>query len=309
MTDGLIFNIQRFSLHDGPGIRTVVFMKGCPLRCDWCANPESQSAKPDLTFNRSLCVGCGNCLTVCPEGSFTLHQDKASLDFTSCTKCLRCALSCSAGALEKIGYQISPQELIKELLKDRAYYKRSGGGITFSGGEPLMQPDFLSETASLCRDAKLPVAVETCGFGDYDLFRSALENIDLVFFDLKHLNDDKHKSITGVSNLQILNNLKLISQHPLKLVIRYPLIPSINDSRADLYLLSDFFSTIDNAERLEIMPYHKFGTKKYQMLGRTYKLRNTQEASTAAVEESVSIINERLTKPGAWCVFEKPYGK
>lgn len=251
--DGRIFDIQRFSIYDGPGIRTNVFLKGCNLRCKWCHNPESQRMANDLLFYKEKCVGCGACKAVC---------DKA---FTSeCTGCGKCAEVCKHGAREVSGRTVSADEVVEKVLRDRRFYKTSGGGVTLSGGEPLLQPDFAAEILEKCKAAGLHTAVETAGNVPWSTFERVLPYLDLVLFDLKSLDDGIHKELTGVSNRQILDNAQKLKTSGVALRFRTPVIPGYNDG--EVAAIAEFAKGAE----YELLAYHETGRGKYDALGRDY---------------------------------------
>ena len=251
--NGQIFNIQRFSIHDGPGIRTTVFMKGCNLRCRWCHNPESQVKSNQLMFFRDKCIGCGECIKICDK---RLKKQ--------CTDCGNCVSVCKSGALELCGSEISVEDLLSVILKDKKYYENSGGGVTFSGGEPLLQLEFLKEILKECRKENIHTAIETAANVDWNAFLQILPLVDLVICDIKCIDDEKHKWGTGVSNKLILENIKKLKKCRKELLFRTPLIPGYNHNEIEkiVDIIGEF--------KLELMPYHSLGESKYQALGREY---------------------------------------
>lgn len=250
---GRIFDIQRFSIHDGPGIRTAVFFKGCPLRCAWCHNPESQSPRPQLMFYAHKCTGCGRCAGVCPN----THT-------AACTGCGRCADVCRSGAREISGYEITPEEALRTVLRDRAFYETSGGGMTLTGGEPLAQPDFARELLRLCREQGVNTAVETSGFAPWEALEGLLPLLDHVYYDIKGIDPALHRRNTGVSNEVILANAERLKQSGANVVFRMPYIPGFNDG--ELAAVRAF----TEGSPLQLMPYHDTGAGKYAALGRDY---------------------------------------
>lgn len=250
---GTVFDIQRFSIHDGPGIRTTVFFKGCPLRCLWCHNPESQNTRPELMFFADKCVSCGECAKVCGN-TFT----------EKCTGCGKCVSVCRHGAREKSGYAISADEVVSKVLRDKAFYKTSGGGVTLSGGEPLMQSDFALEILLKCRENGIGTAIETCGFAKTETLGKLLPYLDHVYFDIKGIDPAKHKENTGVSNEIILENARFLMARDTDVTFRMPLIPGYNDSERKA--VEEFVG----GHKFEIMPYHDYGVAKYGRLGREY---------------------------------------
>ena len=264
--NGRVFDIQRFSIHDGPGIRTAVFFKGCPLRCVWCHNPESQRPRPELLFFAHRCTGCGRCAAIC---AFT-HT-------AQCAACGKCAAACRFGAREISGYEIGADEVLSKVLRDRAFYETSGGGVTLTGGEPLAQPDFASELLEKCKANGLHTAIETCGHAPWETLSRLLPYLDLVYFDIKGIDPALHKKNTGVSNERILANAARLKESGGNVIFRMPYIPGYNDG--ELAAVKDF----TGAFPLQLMPYHATGEGKYAALGRDYPAAGTQPPETAAV--------------------------
>lgn len=275
--EGLIFNIQRYSLHDGPGIRTLIFMKGCPLRCSWCSNPESQSFHIEIADTKKKCIACGRCMLVCPRGA--ISPKTFDIDHTFCNDCGICAENCSAGAKSMIGTKVTVEGLMEQIEKDRLFYANSNGGVTIGGGEPSGQPEFVSTLIESCRKSHISTAVETCGFASKEAFLKAIELADIVYFDIKSMDSQKHEKFTGAGNGLILSNAREAGKYK-KMVFRIPLIPGINDDEENLRATADFISGIEGAQRLEILPYHNLGEHKYAILGRPYELKNKEAFTT-----------------------------
>ena len=264
---GRIFDIQRFSIHDGPGIRTTVFLKGCPLNCIWCHNPESISAKPVLSFLPDRCIGCGYCFKVCQAGAHQMVDGKHIIDRTKCTACGECAKECYARAIELVGKTVTCEEVMKDVLADRPFYETSKGGMTLSGGEPLIQPDFSEALLTCARDEGLHCCVDTCGQVSWDVFERMLGLVDLFLYDVKDTNPQRHKENTGVDNILIQENLKKLHDAGGKIWIRIPLIPGCNDSDDNLAGMVKLFKNLPNIEAATIMPYHKLGQSKIDRFG------------------------------------------
>ena len=263
---GNIFDIQRFSLGNGPGIRTTVFLKGCPLRCQWCHNPESFSPMPQLMIDTVLCRHCGRCADVCPNGALIFENGMPRHSPEQCILCRKCTEACCYGVLRIVGRSIDDETLAETLLRDRLYFENSGGGVTFSGGEPTMQSDFVIAVASRLRREGIHIAVDTCGHCAPDRFQAILESTDLVLFDIKHVDTEAHKALTGVGNDMILKNLELAEQSGKELVIRFPMIPGKNDSEEHLAAMAGLLLS-RGIDSLEISVYHDYGTAKYHGLG------------------------------------------
>lgn len=274
---GYVFNIQHYSMHDGPGIRTMVFLKGCPLRCKWCSNPESQHPGPELALKPGNCISvqeCGRCLSVCPSAAIQKKEDgKISIDRELCQTCLKCAENCPAKALHAFGNIRSISEIIRIVENDGAFYARSGGGMTLSGGEPLMQPEFAIELLKEAKRRRINTAIETCGFADWCTLQMVAEFIDTILFDIKCIDAEKHRQFTGVSNEVILRNFtKLCQTFPNKpIMVRTPVVPGFNNSVEDISAIIEFIKGGPNIS-YQILPYHRLGQPKYEYLDRQYSL-------------------------------------
>jgi len=268
MTNGFIFDIKRFSIHDGPGIRSTVFLKGCPLRCAWCHNPESQSFQPELVFRLERCLACGDCVAACPHGAARLVDGRITQRWDLCQAEGACAAVCFPGAREIVGRWVSPEEVVDELLRDQVFYEESGGGVTFSGGEPLSQPDFLESCLRLCKEAGLQTALDTCGGEAWETLERQLPYLDLVLYDLKILDDDLHRNFTGISNQGILQNFKRLLENKVQVQIRRPVIPGVNDSELEIESLGKFLADVDGKINIDLLPYHALSADKYRRLGK-----------------------------------------
>jgi pyruvate formate lyase activating enzyme len=264
---GLIFQIQRFSLDDGPGIRTTVFLKGCTLRCAWCHNPESIHPNAELSFQPQLCIRCGACVTFCPHSAHVCNEQERYLDRAACDGCMKCATVCPTGALSVFGQEMTAEEVVGLLLRDRPFYLRSGGGVTFSGGEPLRQGDFLLEMLKLCWENKLHTAVDTAGSVPYEAFLSVLPYTDLFLYDIKAVGPELHRRFTGAGNARIQENLKRLADHGARVWVRVPYIPGFNDSEEEIAAIAAFLRNIPAVEKVELLPYHTYGEAKYDYLG------------------------------------------
>ncbi len=265
---GIVFNIQRFCLHDGPGIRTTVFLKGCPLRCTWCHNPESQAAKPELFYIADRCIGCGSCTTACSSHAHELTDDSHIFHRTLCKACGSCADLCYSGALEQAGKTMTAEAVLKEVLKDQVFYESSGGGLTLSGGEPLFQPDFAYALLKSAKQQGLHTCIETCGFADKDLLFKIAAVTDLFLYDWKITSDSLHRQYTQQSNCIIRENLMLLDKHGSATILRCPVIPSVNDTDEHFKGIAELANTLNHILHIEIEPYHPLGSDKYQQLGK-----------------------------------------
>lgn len=276
---GTVFNIQRYSLHDGPGIRTVIFLKGCPLRCQWCSNPESQHKLPELIYQQSKCIGCLRCKSACNANN--IHQTSEGtllVDRLKCRSCFECTNHCPSKALSMIGKTMQVAEVINAAQADSAFYIRSGGGLTISGGEPLMQPEFVVEILKAAKKQRLDATIETCGYAAWETVRKVADNLNsTIIYDIKSMDSVKHKQFTGVTNELILDNLiQLRGTFPqLHILVRTPVIPGFNDSKADIAAILNFLASFENI-RYELLPYHRLGQQKYDYLGRPYPLQTAQ---------------------------------
>jgi len=274
MESGIVFNLERFATEDGAGIRTVVFLKGCGLRCLWCANPESQSFKPQVVYNENLCTGCGKCMTHCPAGAITYDEDFGYI--SSDDKCDRsgiCIKECLYNARTMSGESMTSQDLVEQLLKDEQYFKESGGGVTFSGGEPLYQDRFIRECALKLKEKGIPILIETCGHIGQDHIANILDITEAIYYDLKMMDPVKHKDLTGEGNTLILENLRYLDKNfKGDLVVRYPFIPGKNDDLTDLDQAVAFVESLESIKEMVFLPYHRLGLPKYRGLGRTYAM-------------------------------------
>jgi pyruvate formate lyase activating enzyme len=276
---GIVFDIKRFATGDGPGIRALVFLKGCPLCCLWCANPESQRVEPEIMYHRSRCVGCGRCVDACPVSAIR-SDDRYGLvtDPDACTACGRCVDSCVYGARETIGQTMTITELMRVVRRDRRFYDNSGGGVTISGGEPLSQCQFTRELLRACKAGGIHTAIETCGSVGWSCFASILPLVDLIFFDLKHVDSSRHQEDTGVSNERILENLARLAETRanVELIVRIPFVPGHNGDVASMTQIFEWLAKQQGVQQVEIMPYHRLGTAKYAGVGRPYRLHGLE---------------------------------
>lgn len=280
MSEGVIFNIQKLSIHDGPGIRTVVFFKGCPLRCQWCANPESQKKEVEVACFTNRCVECGYCEQICPQHAITREGKHSVIDREKCDLCLKCVDECCTNSKQVIGKTYTVDETMTEILKDKAFYDKSGGGVTFSGGEPLMQPEFLLDVLKACKAAGVHTAIETTGMGDLNKILEIVKYLDLIFFDVKHMDSKIHEELIGVPNEVILGHLREIAAvHP-NIIARTPVIPGKNDSDENIAQTAKLVSSL-GIGKLELLPYHNFGEYKYGQIGMEYQLSDIVAPETA----------------------------
>lgn len=283
---GLIFDIKKFAVHDGPGIRTTVFLKGCPLNCWWCHNPESINPKPELVLFEDKCIGCDECFKVCPQNAHEILSDgKRIYHREKCVLCGKCVEVCYAEALVMEGEEVTVEEVMVELRKDIPFYENSGGGITLSGGEPMFQHKFALAILKQCKIEGLHTAIDSSGQASWQIYEKVLPYVDLVLYDIKHIDSEKHKVYTGVSNRLILENLKRIGEYDVPVEIRMPIIPGINDAKDYITRAAKFLTGMKNITRVELLPYHKLGGSKYTRLEKEYKLQDLEPPEVEKMNE------------------------
>jgi pyruvate formate lyase activating enzyme len=282
---GRIFDIQRFSLHNGPGIRTTVFFKGCPLNCWWCHNPESQSPQREMMFYETRCVRCGDCVRACPERAITMGDGYPQTEAARCTQCGACAEVCCSAARQMVGEEITAAELLRRVQRDQPFYDQSGGGVTISGGEPLMQPAFLHAVLQGCKRLGIHTALDTCGYASYEVIEQVRECVDLFLFDVKLMDDELHRKYTGISNRGILDNLQRLAKDGAGIILRVPVIPEVNDHEDNLRSIAALAQSLRGVQRIDLLPYHTIAADKYPRAGRTYRLPALQTPSPARMEE------------------------
>jgi pyruvate formate lyase activating enzyme len=292
---GLIFNIQRFSIHDGPGIRTTIFMKGCPLRCRWCSNPESQDFSPNLMARDINCRACGACVEACPEGAIILDREQGRrIHWEECTQCLECVNACVYDSLRQCGNEMTVEEVLDEVLRDEAFYRNSGGGMTVSGGEALSQGEFVADLLGAAKDAGLHTALDTTGYAPWEKLERTIPFVDLILWDIKHLDSREHKWGTGLENEVILENLKRASGLSKAIWLRMPLIKDFNDSEAHIRKVIALGKEI-GAEKISLLPYHEGGKTKCEQMGRVYPFPEGESPTDEEIEQLKGIIeNEGL---------------
>lgn len=288
---GIIFNIQKFCVHDGPGIRTTVFMKGCPLRCIWCSNPESQDFTANLVVRDINCKGCGACIEACPRGAITVAKETGRIiDRDKCDSCLLCVERCIYHSLNRCGQSVTVRQILDEVLQDKLFYKNSGGGVTISGGEPLSQTAFVSDLLAECKKEGLHTALETTGHGKWKEMQEVLRFVDLVLFDIKHLDPEKHQSMTGVKNNLILDNVRRAAEQT-RVWLRVPLIAGFNDSEEHIKQIAVLGKEI-NTEKISLLPYHEGGKSKCGQLGVPYGFPNGKAPDEKQIDRLKSIIEK-----------------
>ena len=265
---GLVFNVQRYSVHDGPGIRTTVFLKGCPLRCTWCHNPEGMSPGREMIVIESRCSACGTCRAACLAADSLPGVGPIPPGHAACTLCGACVSACPTGARQIVGREMTVSEVMAEVSRDGLFYDDSGGGVTFSGGEPLHQPRFLRALLEASRSAGFRTALDTCGYAASRVLSEVAPLTDLFLYDLKMIDDEKHRRYTGVSNQAILENLRILNRAGANLWLRMPIIPGVNDSDSDVEAAARFVSTLGSVRQVHLLPYHAAGSHKYRSMGR-----------------------------------------
>jgi pyruvate formate lyase activating enzyme len=282
---GLVFSIQRYSTEDGPGIRTTVFMKGCPLRCLWCHNPEGQESYPEIAYNSGRCMGCKGCVDACPQGAITFTADGPWTDRGRCQNCGKCAEECPTGARELVGRYMTSEEALSEVERDILFYRNSGGGITVGGGEPAAQPGFLVEFLKKCHEKGMHTALDTSGQVKWKTMEEVLKHVDLVLYDIKQLDPAKHADYSGVSNELILENARRISSIGIPMIIRVPVIPGYTDREKNIGDIAKFVSILGSVTTVDLLPFHRLGEPKYKKLDRNYEFKGTQPPTDEYMQE------------------------
>jgi pyruvate formate lyase activating enzyme len=284
LSRGLVLNIMRFALHDGPGIRTTVFLKGCPLSCWWCHNPESRSRKTEVIYVAERCIRCGDCVQACPEGALKLNQ-QVIRDLQLCHQDANaiCVDACPTSAQVVFGRWMSSSEVMAEILKDQVFFDQSGGGVTISGGEPLLQAEFVEHLLAACRQHRIHTVLDTCGYAESAVVARLRKNVDLFLFDLKLMDPVRHRQFTGVSNEQILANLRLLAQNGSAVIVRVPVIPGVNDDEENLAAVSRFLSPLGLRD-VDLLPYHRIASGKYERLGLPYRMEGAVPPSAESLQ-------------------------
>ena len=290
---GRVLRIERSSLHDGEGLRTVVFLKGCPLRCLWCSTPESQLAKKELGFREIRCTGCGTCASVCPAGAIRMEGGLPIRDAAKCRLCFACEKACPNTVWQRYGDDMEVDELVREIAKDEIFYFHSGGGVTFSGGEPLDQAEFVAEVMRRCREHGIHTAMETSLYAGMERIGAVLPHLDLLFTDLKVMDGAKHRKVAGVDNKLILDNLRVINDggYSGAIHVRIPVIPGINDDEENLKATVRFCDPLKKIKEIELLPYHRLGIETYRNLRREYQLSETASPTAERMQELEEMMN------------------
>lgn len=295
---GVVFNIQRFSIHDGPGIRTTVFLKGCSLRCGWCSNPESIRLSPEIITRDIKCIRCGKCVEACSQQAITVVENTRIIQWEKCNYCMKCAEVCPSGAIEAVGRYMTVAEVIDTVGRDASYYRRTNGGMTLSGGEPLVQWQFALKLLQEAKKRGFHTTLDTSGYADWEVLDEVLNYTDLVLYDVKHLDSAIHQEATGVPNERILDNLrKTVSKPKTKIWVRHPVIPQFSDSEEELEELCKFILTLEpSVEKISLLPYHKFGELKYAATGKVYPWKEIPTISDEQIEEFKKLVESHGLK-------------
>ena len=288
---GIVFDVKKYSVHDGPGIRTTVFLKGCPLNCWWCHNPESQSMERERIFHGSRCIQCGACLGACPQGAIAWDGVGPVTDGARCSLCGACVEACYAEAREMVGQEMTVAQVMTEIERDVAFYDESGGGVTFSGGEPLAQPGFLLGLLEASKGREIHTALDTCGQAAWETLDRVRGYVDLFLYDLKVMDEARHKTYTGVSNRLILSNLVRLSELGHEIVLRVPVMPGINNDHESMARIGTFAAALPALLRVDLLPYHHTAAAKYERLGRVYPLAGMRPPSDEVMAEAGRILS------------------
>lgn len=289
---GLVFDIKKFSIHDGPGIRTTVFLKGCPLSCAWCHNPESQAARAEVYYRRERCILCGECLETCPQGAISRSPAAMETDLEVCTRCGTCGATCPAEAREIVGQKMGVEAVMAEIEKDRLFYDQSRGGATFSGGEPLMQPSFLLGLLEACGSRGVHRAVDTCGFVRSNLLQTVADSCDLFLFDLKHMDSESHRRLTGVPNELIHENLRMLVEIGKEVWLRFPVIGGCNDDDWNVRETARFARSLEGVERVHLLEFHTATREKHRRFRVPYRMEGLGPVSEKRMIEIREIFGE-----------------
>ena len=302
---GWISNLQDFVVHDGPGLRVLLFLRGCPLRCRWCQNPENLDLSPQIEYHQSRCIGCLRCMEVCPIPGAIVEDAEQRIDRSKCNNCMACADVCLGKALEKVGQQMSVQEAVKKIMAYRPFFDHSDrGGVTLSGGDPILQPEFTLGLLKALREQGIHTTVETSGYTSYEALKKIVENADLIIYDIKHMDEDRHVAGTGRSNLIILENLRrLCDEVDTEIAVHVPLIPAFNDNEENIKSTADFVRSLQKIKHIDLLPFNELASEKYAALGLDWEYADTQRQSPEHLDRLKDIVESyglEVTIGGLW---------
>jgi pyruvate formate lyase activating enzyme len=292
----MVIDITRMTIHNGPGIRTLILFKGCPLHCIWCSTPESQKESAEIAFYPDKCILCRDCIPVCPRSAITVREKAVTIDRELCNNCGRCVSVCYTEALRLLGRQYTVDELVHEVKKDEVVYKHSGGGVTVSGGEPLLEPEYALELLRSFKQNGINAGVDTCGFVPRNTIESVLSYVDFFLWDIKHMDDNTHREFTGVSNRLILDNLRFVSENSIPIYLRIPLIPGYSDSKDNLRAVCEFAKDLPSLVEIHLLPLHHLGKARYAALDRAYPIDGIPLIQEEVLQEIKNLVESyRLT--------------
>ncbi len=302
---GWVTNIQDFAVHDGPGLRVTVFLKGCPLRCGWCQNPESLRKNPEIEYHAALCLKCFRCLEACPVPGAIIEDDERRVDRKKCTKCMACIDKCRGKALRNVGEWMTAEKLLEKIISYKAFFKHSDrGGVTLSGGEPSFQPEFVLRFLKLCRESEIHTVIQTCGYADYETLRTLVQNVELVIYDIKHMDEDSHIRGTGKSNRLILENLeRLCKEVDKEIAVHIPLICGFNDDEGNIRRTAEFVSSLKKIEHIDLLPFNELASAKYTALDVEWEYSKVKQQSPEQLAELKRIVQSyglEVTVGGLW---------